>query len=178
MPSYVTTFGERSSAPFTCGVFAILQGFEPLYVGSGSDVNLALRGLFKINGIQMLNTFTVQVWNCDSDSDRRQAHELYLIYALNLKYNIQIPDNFVETMLDYIKPDSKLIIEDLERFSTYFQKNKTKVGRVNVESSRRSEITNITYQAALSQLSDDELNSVEEIIKSIRVERNYERKFA
>lgn len=169
MPSHQCSLEDRASIPNECGVYAISKGFECLLVGSSTDVGKALQSIHRIGDVQITLGCTAQFWRCKEDE--LQAKMFYFIYALDPLYNLHLPDNFVDTMLDYIRPDSKLVIEDIERFARHFSQNRAYRVRPKAIDSRKAEITRMAYQAAFSELTDEELDIVQDVLNQVRMER-------
>lgn len=160
---------NRETLPRECGVYAISRGFECLLVGSASDVGKALQSLHKVGDVQITHGCTAQFWRCREEE--RQAMELSFIYLMDPKFNIHLPDNFVKIMTEYLKPDSSLAVEDLERFFQHFQANRAYKVHEHEEHRRKTEVTRLAYLAAFSELTDDELDTVQEALDQVRRER-------
>lgn len=170
MPSHQCSLEDRASIPNECGVYAISKGFECLLVGSATNVGKALQSMHKIGDVQITLGCTAQFWRCREDE--LQAKMFYFIYALDPLYNLHLPDNFVDTMLDYIGPQSKLAIEDIERFAQHFSQNRAYRARSqSAIDKRKAEITRMTYLAAFSELTGEELDIVQDALNQIRLER-------
>ncbi|MGR5062701.1 hypothetical protein [Photobacterium sp. DNB22_13_2] len=169
MPSHQCSMVNRETLPRECGVYAISQGFECLLVGSATDVGKALQSLHKVGDVQITHGCTAQFWRCRSE--HRQAMELSFIYSMDPKFNIHLPDDFVKIMTDYLKPDSSLAVEDIERFFQHFQANRAYKVHEQEERHRKKEVTRLAYLAAFSKLSDDELDTVQDALDQIRRER-------
>ncbi|MCW8331250.1 hypothetical protein MD588_20875 [Photobacterium sp. SDRW27] len=169
MPSHQCSLEDRASIPNECGVYAISKGFECLLVGSSTNVGKALQSIHKIGDVQVTLGCTAQFWRCRPDE--LQAKMFYFIYAMDPLYNLHLPDNFVDTMLDYIRPDSKLVIEDIERFAQHFSQNRAYRARPEVIDNRKAEITRMAYLAAFNELTGEELDIVQDALNQVRMDK-------